>query len=97
MTKQKWHLLFAKTHKWIGLILGIQLIFWTVGGLVMTWIPLDTVRGEHKISEKPPTSFSSEQNFMPLPELLENAGGQASHIRYGTVLSRPVVRCQFGR
>lgn len=33
-------------HNWMGLLVGLQIIFWFVGGLVMTVIPLDLVRGE---------------------------------------------------
>lgn len=61
----------------------------------MTWIPLDTVRGEHKIDNKPPAIFSSEQDFMSLSRLLKNVGGTASHIRYGTLLGRPVVNLRL--
>ena len=36
-----------KTHRYLGLLVGIQLLFWTVSGLYFAWNPLATVRGEH--------------------------------------------------
>ena len=36
-----------KLHKWLALIIGIQLLAWVLGGLFMTSIPIETVRGEH--------------------------------------------------
>lgn len=35
----------------MGLLVGLQIIFWFVGGLVMTVIPLDLVRGEVNMAE----------------------------------------------
>jgi uncharacterized iron-regulated membrane protein len=35
-------------HKWIALVVGIQVLFWVGGGLVMTAIPIGKVRGEHQ-------------------------------------------------
>lgn len=47
-------LLLRKIHKWIGLIIGIQILLWFVSGLVMSWFDIDTVRGDHllKTTEK---------------------------------------------
>lgn len=38
-------------HNWMGLLVGIQIVFWFVGGLVMTVLPLDLVRGERSMAE----------------------------------------------
>ena len=43
----KTSLLLRKIHKWIGLIIGIQILLWFVSGLVMTWFDIDTVHGDH--------------------------------------------------
>ena len=37
-------------HKWIALVVGIQVLGWVLGGLVMTSIPIETVRGEQHIA-----------------------------------------------
>ncbi len=39
--------LLRKAHKWLGLIIGLQLLFWVVGGLVMSALSLDEVHGDH--------------------------------------------------
>lgn len=44
-------------HNWMGLLVGIQIVFWFVGGLVMTLLPLDLVRGERSVAEQSPTSI----------------------------------------
>ena len=41
-------------HKWIGLIVGVQVLFWVAGGVVMTVLPIEKVRGEHHLAEIAP-------------------------------------------
>lgn len=41
-------------HKWLGLIIGVQVILWVLSGLLMTAIPIETVRGEHNIRKTDP-------------------------------------------
>lgn len=47
--------LSTQLHKWIALAVGIQVLFWVAGGLVMTVIPIETVRSEHHVREQTPT------------------------------------------
>ena len=47
----RWSLQF---HKWIALVVGIQVLLWTLGGLVMTAIPIERVRSEHHVAERQP-------------------------------------------
>ncbi|GJL96824.1 MAG: hypothetical protein DHS20C06_06410 [Hyphobacterium sp.] len=42
-------------HKWAALIIGLQVLAWVAGGLVMSAIPIQQVRGEHNISEQSET------------------------------------------
>ncbi len=46
--------LSTQLHKWIALVVGLQVLFWVGGGLVMTAIPIETVRGEHRAVELKP-------------------------------------------
>jgi hypothetical protein len=43
----------------MGLLVGLQIIFWFVGGLVMTVIPLDLVRGERSMAPQEKVSKSA--------------------------------------
>jgi uncharacterized iron-regulated membrane protein len=36
-----------KLHKWLGLLIGIQVLFWILGGLVMSALSIDKVHGDH--------------------------------------------------
>lgn len=35
-----------KTHRYLGLFIGIQFLFWTIGGLYFSWNNMDDVHGE---------------------------------------------------
>jgi hypothetical protein len=48
---RKW---WFQVHKWVGLIVGLQILAWTVSGLFMTWFPIAQVRSEHLIREAKP-------------------------------------------
>lgn len=47
-----------KTHRWLGLILGIQFLFWTIGGLYFSWSDMDEIHGDHQKAHIHPLSSS---------------------------------------
>lgn len=49
-----------KTHRYLGLILGIQFLFWTISGLYFSWTNIDEIHGEHfKKLNYQPKAFNS--------------------------------------
>jgi PepSY-associated TM region len=92
MTKKKWHNFFAKTHKWIGLILGIQLVIWTVGGIAMSWIPIDMVRGQHKVVEVDPVALPDAGEYLSFDVLAKKAAMPVIEMRHAMLFNQPVVK-----
>ena len=45
-------------HVWLGWLVGLPMLFWTVSGLVMVAKPIEEVRGEHLIAESPPINLA---------------------------------------
>ena len=43
-------------HVWLGWLVGLPMLFWTVSGLVMVARPIEEVRGEHLIAKPRPIS-----------------------------------------
>jgi len=39
--------LIRKSHRYLGLFLGIQFLFWTVSGLYFSWTNIDEIHGDH--------------------------------------------------
>lgn len=52
MAKSK-HYYIRKTHRWLGVILGIQFLLWTIGGLYFSWSNMDEVRGDFQKKNAP--------------------------------------------
>ncbi|HSR59562.1 MAG TPA: PepSY domain-containing protein [Robiginitalea sp.] len=57
MVKRKTAIAIRKTHRYLGLFLGIQFIFWTVSGLYFSWTDIDAIHGDHfrQLPPKRPT------------------------------------------
>ncbi len=36
-----------KTHRYLGIFIGIQLLLWTLGGLYFSWSNIDRIHGDH--------------------------------------------------
>ena len=41
----------SKVHKWLALLMAIQILFWFVSGLFFAVAPIEQVRSEHRIAE----------------------------------------------
>jgi uncharacterized iron-regulated membrane protein len=48
-----------RIHKWVALLVGIQIVLWVTGGVVMSVIPIETVRGEHNIAAPAPVPIEA--------------------------------------
>jgi hypothetical protein len=44
--------LTAKIHKWLALLMAVQILFWFVSGLFFALFPIERVRSEHAIAER---------------------------------------------
>jgi len=56
MKKGVFHRKVRKTHRWLGVLLGIQFLFWTVGGLYFSWSDMDEIHGDHNKAHIHPLS-----------------------------------------
>lgn len=47
MARGQWMRRFAKWHIWLGWLVGVPVLMWTLSGLVMVAKPIEEVRGNH--------------------------------------------------
>ena len=47
MVKRKTAIRIRKTHRYLGIFIGIQFIMWTVSGLYFSWTDIDEIHGDH--------------------------------------------------
>jgi hypothetical protein len=59
-----------KWHVWLGWLVGVPLILWTLSGLFMVLIPIEEIRGEHLRAELPVL----EAGLNPVPPAMEIRG-----------------------
>ncbi|MDE3740510.1 PepSY domain-containing protein [Maribacter polysaccharolyticus] len=60
MIKRKTALKIRKTHRYLGLFLGVQFLFWTISGLYFSWTDLDEIHGDQfKDPDYAPKSFKT--------------------------------------
>jgi uncharacterized iron-regulated membrane protein len=57
-------------HRWVGLLVGIQVLFWVLGGFIMSVLQLDAVRGEHVRTQAPAAPLEAGAPLVPLDRLL---------------------------
>ena len=60
MVKRQTALKIRKTHRYLGVFIGIQFLFWTVSGLYFSWTNIDDIHGDQfKNLEFQPKSFEN--------------------------------------
>lgn len=41
-----------RTHRWLGVTIGVQFLLWTISGMYFTWTDLDEIHGDHFLRER---------------------------------------------
>lgn len=77
-----------RLHRWLGFVVGVQLLFWVCGGLVMSSFPLERVRGEHRVRSVEPATMRFDRAVMNPAEIL--ATHPAEQLTLRMLLDRPV-------
>ncbi len=86
----KFFAILTRVHKWAGLFLGLQLIFWTAGGVVMSLFPIEKVRSEHLIAEPAPQAIMEVDLLSPVAAAGITGFGPIKAAQLHTWLGKPV-------
>jgi uncharacterized iron-regulated membrane protein len=72
MVKRKTAVKIRKTHRYLGLFVGIQFLLWTLSGMYFSWTDLDSIHGDHfKNMDYQPQAFDN----LISPSSLDVSGG----------------------
>lgn len=93
---QKTHIRASKIHKWLALFIGAQLLLWFASGVIMSVVPIDTVRSEHLVAREP-EKLKSLDGLVKPQGLAREVSGNVVSLRYRSVLGRPVAELENGR
>jgi uncharacterized membrane protein YkoI len=89
-----------KTHRWMGIILGIQFFLWTIGGLYFSWSDMDEVHGDHQKAHIHP--ISADVAFVNPKEIIDQIKLKDSinflfDIRLIQILNRPFYQIAYSK
>lgn len=56
-------------HRRLGVVLGIQFLFWTLGGVYFAWFHIENVRGQYEKTKQSTGSLNSLAGMVDLPTL----------------------------
>lgn len=90
-TRMQLHIGASRLHRWLALVVGVQLLLWFTSGLVMSLLPIERVRGEHLV-QREPAGVLPTRSYAPLERIA--AGSQIRSARYRLLLDRPIVEIE---
>lgn len=87
----RFHVGASTLHRWLALIIGVQLLLWFASGLLMSILPIDRVRGEHLVVRDSAARLATAQQLAPPAVMLRGAPGPVRELRYTTLLGQTVA------
>jgi hypothetical protein len=94
------HYYIRKTHRYLGVILGIQFLFWTVSGLYFSWTNIDEIHGDFE--KRTPALLAADVEMVSPAIAIANLKKQYSvdsliAIQVVNILGKPVYQVRFGQ
>jgi len=80
--------IWAKIHKWLALLMAVQILFWFASGLFFAIFPIERVRSEHMIAQQAPAPVDLAAAAAGLARL---AAAPAEKVELRSLLGRPVA------
>lgn len=92
MKRRNYKHYIRKSHRYLGLCIGVQFFFWTIGGLYFSWTKIESIRSEDVRAEPLPIPMQSEflsGKLSPAKYLTDQARVDMAKLRIVNVLSEP--------
>ncbi len=94
----KTNYLIRRTHRYLGVLLGIQFLMWTIGGLYFSWSNMDEIHGDFQ--KKPTPQYGADLAFVSPSIALKNLNNQLKidsilNISLIDVLGKPTYRLEY--
>ena len=85
------HVFASRAHKWLALFIGVQLLIWFASGTVMSFLPINKVRGEHLVDRELVTTIPAGTRFADPAQFAASAGAPVEAITWHVIGNRQVV------
>ena len=90
-TRTRIHLFASRVHKWLALIVGAQLLIWFASGVIMSFLPIKEVRGEHLVDRETVTAIPAGLALVAPQRIVALAGGPVEALTWHMLDGRPVA------
>lgn len=92
MKRRNYKHYIRKSHRYLGLCIGVQFLFWTIGGLYFSWTKIESIRSEDVRAEPSPIPIPAEflaGRLSPANYLTDRAKVDMAKLRIVNVLNEP--------
>lgn len=94
----KTNYLIRRIHRYLGVLLGIQFLMWTIGGLYFSWSNMDEIHGDFQ--KKPTPQYRADLTFISPSIALKNLKTKIDidsilNIALIDILGKPTYRIEF--
>ena len=84
-------------HKWLALFIGAQLLIWFASGTLMSFLPIEKVRGEHLVDREQIRPLPQGVKFVDPARLVNSAEAPIEAINWHMLGSQPVAELKTAR
>jgi len=96
MANRRLHLRIRKLHRWLGVILGIQFLFWTISGLYFSWTNIDEIHGDFQ--RKQPPELTGNIHLVFPESILQQVQPDVIHsIQLVNILQKPFYSIKYSK
>lgn len=88
----RWPLVVRRTHKWLALLVGLQVVLWVITGFYMVVVHIDTIHGDHLI--RPPVTAPFDLSGLVPPARIVAAEAESAELRLQRHFDRLVWRAE---
>lgn len=88
----RWPLVVRRTHKWLALFVGAQVVLWTATGFYMVVVHIDTIHGDHLVKAARAPQLATTGIVSPARVAAAVPG--TTEVRLQARLGQPIWRVQ---
>lgn len=89
--RTRFHLAASRVHKWLALIIGAQLLIWFTSGVIMSFLPIEQVRGEHLVDRETVVPIPAGLRLASPDTIIAKAGAPVEAMTWHMLGNKPVA------
>lgn len=91
------HVTASRLHKWLALVIGAQLLIWFASGVIMSFLPIDKVRGEHLVDREAIATIPQNTSMIAPATLVAKANAPVEAVVWRMLDGRAIAEVTTGK